>query len=493
MTTPRCPLARALALLLIALSLALSSSPAGLPVATSVHAALDDDDDREDDGDDGDDDDGDNDNGRGNNGNNGNNGKGNDKEEKEKKDKADKDKDKDTPGNGKGDEGQADGQATYRVDAECRYDEGADTTDCTVSASAGGTAGRINTLVVPASILCAQPISTTGDFAEPDRPTGVTGYRTKGNDTAITLTFPGEVRAEGTTTYTVRSGNAILQISAPGFACGSVGDHLATAARVPLQIAALYCDGAGVTGARFATAPSVTTAIPAELFDDIDAASCVPAAEIGFSVSTADGQVIVRAATDGLGEAELSLTDGVYIVTEGVSNASGTIEVRVGEPLTVAIAILSTVDPDAEGASETPVVNPSTETQADHQRAESTPAGNGTSSVNDSTGAISVQLYSCPANTSDPADWEEVCAPGTGGIAFRLSEADGETITPRSVGRTDTNGVLLFSRLEPGTYKLTEDGGDWCHAKSDNVNDAGLLEVRAGQQTNVLIFNCDGN
>ena len=61
---------------------------------------------------------------------------------------------------------------------------------------------------------------------------------------------------------------------------------------------------------------------------------------------------------------------------------------------------------------------------------------------------------------------------------------------PKTTGITNENGLLSFGRLKPGTYSLKEVGGDWCHAKSDNVDAQGNLIVRAGQRTNVWIFNC---
>jgi hypothetical protein len=61
---------------------------------------------------------------------------------------------------------------------------------------------------------------------------------------------------------------------------------------------------------------------------------------------------------------------------------------------------------------------------------------------------------------------------------------------PSKTGITNQNGLLSFGRLRPGTYQLKEVGADWCHAKSDSVDSQGNLIVRAGQRTNVWIFNC---
>ena len=55
---------------------------------------------------------------------------------------------------------------------------------------------------------------------------------------------------------------------------------------------------------------------------------------------------------------------------------------------------------------------------------------------------------------------------------------------------TSEDGLLRFSNLKPGTYQLKEVGADWCHAESDNVDAQGNLLARAGERTNVWIFNC---
>jgi hypothetical protein len=115
------------------------------------------------------------------------------------------------------------------------------------------------------------------------------------------------------------------------------------------------------------------------------------------------------------------------------------------------------------------------------------------SDLTDSTGAIKVTKYVCdlPGNKR-PAnfDWFAECSVQTEGVKFTLSVQQGGKYVPKSTGLTNADGILNFSQLKPGTYQLKEVGADWCHAESDNVNPQGNVIVRAGQRTNVWIFNC---
>ncbi|MBX3071344.1 MAG: hypothetical protein KF883_12645, partial [Thermomicrobiales bacterium] len=113
--------------------------------------------------------------------------------------------------------------------------------------------------------------------------------------------------------------------------------------------------------------------------------------------------------------------------------------------------------------------------------------------VTDATGSIVVQKYGCELPpTKRPAnfDWFAECNPQTTGVKFGLSELVDGAYVPRLTGVTNVNGLLTFSGLKPGTYKLQEIGDDWCHAESDSVNATGDLIVKAGKRSNVWIFNC---
>jgi hypothetical protein len=113
--------------------------------------------------------------------------------------------------------------------------------------------------------------------------------------------------------------------------------------------------------------------------------------------------------------------------------------------------------------------------------------------VTDATGSIVVQKYACelpqvkrPANF----DWFGECGPQGTGVKFSISELLDGVYVPKATGVTNVNGILSFSGLRPGTYKLQEVGNDWCHAESDSVNVDGDVLVRAGERANVWIFNC---
>lgn len=109
------------------------------------------------------------------------------------------------------------------------------------------------------------------------------------------------------------------------------------------------------------------------------------------------------------------------------------------------------------------------------------------------TGAITVYKFACPVTTpSATFDWYGRCDPQGQGVRFSLSSWDGTTLTPITVGSTDSDGILRFTRLQPGIYDLQEVDAAWCHAESDNVNADGRVVVRAGERASVWIFNCVG-
>ena len=113
--------------------------------------------------------------------------------------------------------------------------------------------------------------------------------------------------------------------------------------------------------------------------------------------------------------------------------------------------------------------------------------------VSDTTGTIVVQKYGCtlPA-TKRPAnfDWFANCSPQTTGVRFTISQLVNGQYVPKLAGVTDVNGLLKFTDLAPGTYKLQEVGANWCHAESDAVNAQGDVVVVAGKRSSVWIFNC---
>jgi uncharacterized surface anchored protein len=109
------------------------------------------------------------------------------------------------------------------------------------------------------------------------------------------------------------------------------------------------------------------------------------------------------------------------------------------------------------------------------------------------TGALTVYKFACPV-TTPPAnfDWYARCDPQGQGVNFNLSMWDGARFVPVTTAATDNDGILRFTRLQPGTYDLKEVKAVWCHAESDNVDAQGHVIVAAGKRASVWIFNCVG-
>jgi hypothetical protein len=114
------------------------------------------------------------------------------------------------------------------------------------------------------------------------------------------------------------------------------------------------------------------------------------------------------------------------------------------------------------------------------------------SDVSDSTGALLVQTYNCPISASQPGyDWFGACTPAGTESTFRLTPPGGTGSDDRT-DATDERGQAQFGNLEPGLYDLARVDKNWCHAESDNVDQAGKVVIKAGERTTVWIFSCSG-
>ncbi|MGE3798450.1 MAG: prealbumin-like fold domain-containing protein, partial [Thermomicrobiales bacterium] len=82
---------------------------------------------------------------------------------------------------------------------------------------------------------------------------------------------------------------------------------------------------------------------------------------------------------------------------------------------------------------------------------------------------------------------ENDCLVETSPEGFALSNIAG---TQLAQGTTNANGIIRFTGLTNGTYKLDETTGDWCHAEADYVDAAGNLLVKNSGNTDVFIYNC---
>jgi hypothetical protein len=111
--------------------------------------------------------------------------------------------------------------------------------------------------------------------------------------------------------------------------------------------------------------------------------------------------------------------------------------------------------------------------------------------ISDSTGAIFVYAFACPADgRGGDVDWYASCPPDIASTSFQIQRAGDSAISEILTAEAIGTEPARFLLIEPGVYRLTEQDGDWCHAESDNTNDAGEIIVEAGERTNVWIFHC---
>jgi len=113
--------------------------------------------------------------------------------------------------------------------------------------------------------------------------------------------------------------------------------------------------------------------------------------------------------------------------------------------------------------------------------------------LTETTGTILVRKYVC--EVTDPPkgyDWESECRLSDQGSRFELSPYDPETeeYGEVTIGQANPDGLLRFTRLEPGEYRLREAEAPWCHAESNSVNSRGDVVVRANALAEVWIYNC---
>jgi hypothetical protein len=109
------------------------------------------------------------------------------------------------------------------------------------------------------------------------------------------------------------------------------------------------------------------------------------------------------------------------------------------------------------------------------------------------TGAITVYKFACPITVPpNTYDWYGRCGAQGAGVRFSLAVWDGSASVPLTTGTTDGDGILRFTRVQPGVYDLTEVDATWCHAESDSVDAQGRVVVAAGARASVWIFDCVG-
>ena len=94
------------------------------------------------------------------------------------------------------------------------------------------------------------------------------------------------------------------------------------------------------------------------------------------------------------------------------------------------------------------------------------------------------------------------CTPNTTGVTFEVYRKDGASWVLKASAATDGTGTLALSGLNPGTYKLVELGGSWCHITAVSQEpDSGTVsvlnpdesfELTDGFETVVTVSNCTG-
>jgi hypothetical protein len=149
----------------------------------------------------------------------------------------------------------------------------------------------------------------------------------------------------------------------------------------------------------------------------------------------------------------------------------------------VTVAATATYWCETDGAALIPVTGPGL-------RCEGTEAG-AANEVTERTGAVVVQTYSCgAAGQGTDTAWFEVCGAPTTTATFRLSRLEAGSAVEVATQETDTDGLCRFGSVPPGTYRLEQTDGTWCHAESDSVDEQGGVVVEAGAQATVWVFHC---
>lgn len=109
------------------------------------------------------------------------------------------------------------------------------------------------------------------------------------------------------------------------------------------------------------------------------------------------------------------------------------------------------------------------------------------------TGTILIHKYICDVKTPPKGyNFEQACRLSDQQAKFQISVYNPATkqFEPGPTARANADGILRFLNLKPGTYKLVEVDGAWCHAKSNAVDSAGNLVVKPNEFAEVWIYNC---
>jgi uncharacterized surface anchored protein len=109
------------------------------------------------------------------------------------------------------------------------------------------------------------------------------------------------------------------------------------------------------------------------------------------------------------------------------------------------------------------------------------------------SGTILVRKFVCEVKSPPKGyDFEEECGLSHQNASFSLAKynAEMQTYGEPVVVQANPDGFARWTHLSPGSYKLVEVDGTWCHAESNSVNAQGDVVVQANKLSEVWIYNC---
>lgn len=178
--------------------------------------------------------------------------------------------------------------------------------------------------------------------------------------------------------------------------------------------------------------------------------SCLPSNQ-RVSVSAAGGgaaPLVIDLGDDGATSVDVAA--GGYVVTDGPTGASATVDVT--EASSVTATINSTI----------------------------------------LTGVVSASLFWCTSSVSESVNpgawgnWTKKCSNAGAGLQVTLLDADGNVVSAASTGN---NGGLSFSSLTPGRYSLSSAGG--CALFANGADARNGFDIVAGGTVEIAVFGCD--
>lgn len=102
-------------------------------------------------------------------------------------------------------------------------------------------------------------------------------------------------------------------------------------------------------------------------------------------------------------------------------------------------------------------------------------------------GWIVISKFNC---TTEKYVSDVYCYTNQTGQEFNLQIWDGATWKTVQSGKTDVSGMVTFTDLDEGDYRLVEPNTQACMMKSDNITPDKNIGVKKGAQTTVHVYNC---